>query len=344
MDGSWGERDVAVNGRAHAGWSGEGRVLVTGCAGFIGSHLSERLLQLGCEVVGVDCFTDYYARESKERNLAGLREARRFSFAQVDLSEDDLSGLLEDVSAVFHLAGQPGVRLSFGESFAIYLRHNLLATQRLLEATIGADAPAFTYASSSSVYGDTPHYPTRESSERRPVSPYGLTKLAAEELAGVYHRDFGVAAVGVRYFTVYGPRQRPDMAFSRFLRSALDGEPLLVLGDGRQVRDFTYVDDIVSGTIAAARRGRPGAVYNLGAEDPVELCEVFDLIGELVERPVMLDRRPALVGDASRTGSDGTLARRELGFAPRWSLRDGLAAQLRWMQAERDELPAAVPA
>jgi nucleoside-diphosphate-sugar epimerase len=343
MDGSSGERDVAVNGGGHWGWSGQGRVLVTGCAGFIGSHLAERLVQMGCEVVGVDCFTDYYARESKERNLARLRESRRFSFAPVDLSEDDLPGLLEEVTAVFHLAGQPGVRLSFGESFATYLRHNLLATQRLLEAVIGSEVQTFTYASSSSVYGDAPHYPTRESSERRPVSPYGLTKLAAEELAGVYHRDFGVAAVGVRYFTVYGPRQRPDMAFSRFLRSALDGEPLLVLGSGRQVRDFTYVEDIVSGTIAAARRGRPGGVYNLGAEDPVELCQVFDLIAELVERPVVLDRRPALVGDAPRTGSDGALARRELGFEPRWGLRDGLASQLRWLQAERDEEPAAVP-
>jgi nucleoside-diphosphate-sugar epimerase len=344
MDGLLGERDVAVNGGGHRGWSGRGRVLVTGCAGFIGSHLSERLVQMGCEVIGVDCFTDYYARESKERNLADLREARRFTFVPVDLSEDELTGLLDDVTAVFHLAGQPGVRLSFGESFAVYLRHNLLATQRLLEAVIGPEAPTFIYASSSSVYGDAAHYPTRETSERQPVSPYGLTKLAAEELAGVYHRDFDLHTIGVRYFTVYGPRQRPDMAFSRFLRSALDGEPLLVLGDGRQVRDFTYVDDIVSGTIAAARRGRPGAVYNLGAEDPVELCQVFDLIAELVERPVVLDRRPALVGDAPRTGSDGTLARRELGFAARWDLRDGLAAQLRWLQAERDEEPAAVPA
>jgi UDP-glucuronate 4-epimerase len=344
MDGRGGELDAAFNGRRQGDWNGTGRVLVTGCAGFIGSHLSERLVVMGCDVVGVDCFTDYYARESKERNLAPLRDEPRFEFAPLDLSEDDLAGLLDGVEVVFHLAGQPGVRLSFGEGFGTYLRHNVHATQRLLEASIGPDGPRFVYASSSSVYGATPRYPTLETSERRPVSPYGLTKLAAEELAGVYHRDFGVRTVGLRYFTVYGPRQRPDMAFSRFLRAALDGEPLLILGDGRQVRDFTYVGDIVQGTIAAARHGHSGAIYNLGAESPVELCEVLELISELLGRPIALDRRPALVGDAARTGSDGTLARRDLGFTPSWELRNGLAAQLRWVQAELDEEPAAIPA
>src|SRR3954452_3485550 len=208
----------------------DGRVLITGCAGFIGSHLSERLLADGTEVVGVDCFTDYYDRELKERNLQHVLGHHGFTFHNVDLSEDELDGMLDGVWTVIHLAGQPGVRLSFGDGFASYVRHNVLATQRLLEEAVRNPVERFAYASSSSVYGDAPAYPTRETSDRNPVSPYGMTKVATEEVAAVYHRNFDVPVVGLRFFTVYGPRQLPDMAFTRFLQRAVADEPLPLFG------------------------------------------------------------------------------------------------------------------
>jgi nucleoside-diphosphate-sugar epimerase len=311
------------------------RVLVTGCAGFIGSHLSERLVELGHEVVGVDCFAPYYARKNKERNLARLRDEGHFSLHELDLSRDPLDRAFEGVEIVYHLAAQAGVRGSFGESFQEYVRHNVIATQRLFEWASGVELRALVYASSSSVYGDTPVYPTAETGARRPVSPYGMTKVAAEELAGVYLRCFGVPAVALRYFTAYGPRQRPDMAFSRFFRCALSGLPLPVHGDGRQVRDFTYIGDVVEGTIAAAALGRPGVAYNIGGGSPVELVEAIRMIAELTGRQIELSRRPAPVGEACRTGSDGALAGRDLAFTPRTKLEDGLAAQFEWTVAER---------
>jgi UDP-glucuronate 4-epimerase len=317
-----------------------GRVVVTGCAGFIGSHLCERLVADGREVVGVDCFTNYYARERKERNLAQLREAPSFTLIEADLANSPLDGLLEGVDTVFHLAAQAGVRGSFGESFRDYVTANVLATQRLLEEAARTSVGAFVYASSSSVYGDAPAYPTTEETERRPVSPYGMTKVATEELAGVYNRCFGVPVIGLRYFTAYGPRQRPDMAFSRFLNCALGRTPLPVNGDGRQIRDFTFVDDVLDGTLAAARLGRAGAVYNVGGGRPVPVIDAIRLIGELVGRPIEVAHVPAPLGDPRRTGCDPSLAMAELGFVPRTPLPDGLAAQLDWMLAE-EGVPAA---
>lgn len=311
------------------------RVLVTGCAGFLGSHLSERLVDTGREVVGIDCFTDYYARAIKERNLERLNEEPRFTLRELDLSADDLDGPLEGVDVVIHLAAQAGVRGSFGEGFEVYLRNNVRATQRLLEEAAHRPISSFTYASSSSVYGDAEAYPTTEATERRPVSPYGMTKVSTEELAGVYHRCFGVPVVGLRYFTAYGPRQRPDMAFTRFFTRALAGEALPIIGDGRQVRDFTYVDDVVAGTIAAAERGRAGSVYNIGGGAPVELGEAVGLIQDLVGRPVPIERRPSQVGEARRTTCDGDLARREIDFTPQTDLKTGLAAQLEWVVSDR---------
>lgn len=318
--------------------AGRSRVLVTGCAGFIGSHVCERLLAAGCYVVGVDCFTSYYDRASKERNLANLLGEPRFRLAPLDLSADHITGVLDGVTHVIHLAGQPGVRLSFGDGFSTYLRHNVLATQRLLEEAVRCPVKRFAYASSSSVYGDAPTFPTHEGSPRRPVSPYGMTKVATEELAAVYERDFGVPVVGLRFFTVYGPRQRPDMAFTTFLRRAVNDEPLPILGRGDQVRDFTYVDDIVDGTIAAAERGRAGAVYNLGGGEPVALKQALETIAELLGRSVRFDHRPGGVGEAHRTGCDGTLAREELGFSPRVDLYTGLQAQLEWVLADQASL------
>jgi nucleoside-diphosphate-sugar epimerase len=281
--------------------------------------------------VGVDCFVPYYPRAAKERNVERLREEPAFSLLELDLAQDPLEGLLDGVDVVFHLAAQAGVRGSFGAAFGAYLRNNVLATQRLLEQAARSPVAAFVYASSSSVYGDAAAYPTRELSTRRPVSPYGMTKVATEELAGVYLRCFGVPAVGLRYFTAYGPRQRPDMAFTRFFGCALAGRPLPINGDGRQVRDFTFVDDVVVGTIAAARMGRPGAVYNIGGGSPVELLDAIGLIAELTGTALVLEPRRAPVGDPRRTGCDGERARRDLGFVARTELRDGLAAQLEWI-------------
>ena len=309
------------------------RVLVTGTAGFIGSHLSERLIAMGHTVVGVDCFTDFYARSLKEANLVRLLDHSSFRFRELDLSIDDLDGLLEGVDVVFHLAAQAGVRGSFGESFATYLRNNLYATQRLLEAAVVDPVRAFVYASSSSVYGNAPLYPTSEETPRRPVSPYGMTKAATEDLTATYYRCFGVPVVGLRYFTAYGPRQRPDMAFSRFLRAILHGEPLTLLGDGTQVRDFTYVDDIVAGTIAAARHGRGNRAYNIGGGRSVQLITAIQTIERLAGRRARLQQAPPQLGDAYRTGCDCGLAVSELAYAPQTLLEDGLAAQLEWVLA-----------
>jgi len=320
------------------------RVLVTGCAGFLGSHLSERLVELGHTVLGVDCFAPYYSRETKERNLERVRDEPRFALVELDLAAEALDGLMEGVDTVFHLAAQAGVVGSFGASFEIYVRNNVLATQRLLEAAANASPVAFVYASSSSVYGDASVYPTTELSSRRPLSPYGMTKVATEELAGVYRRCFGVPVIGLRYFTAYGPRQRPDMAFSKFFRCALSGRALPINGKGRQVRDFTFVDDVVAGTLAAAELGRPGRIYNIGGGSPVELLEAIAWIADLTGRDIELDRRPAPVGEAQRTGCDGGLARRELGFAPRTGLFEGLAAQLQWMRGEEQRHVATVAA
>ncbi len=309
------------------------RILVTGCAGFLGSHLCERLVAEGHQVVGVDCFTDFYSRPLKEANLTKLREESRFSFREIDLADDELAGVIDGIDVIVHLAAQAGVRGSFGDGFSAYLRHNVQATQRLLEAVKDMPLMSFTYASSSSVYGNAPSFPTREDAPRRPVSPYGMTKVSTEDLAGVYHRAFGVPVVGLRYFTAFGPRQRPDMAFTRFLTRAVAGEPIPLIGDGRQVRDFTYVDDVVGGTIAAGTMGRPGAVYNIGGGRPVELRDAIATIEELIDRPIELELRPVQVGDARATGCDGTLARKDLGYEPRVSLRDGLATQLEWVLA-----------
>jgi UDP-glucuronate 4-epimerase len=225
------------------------------------------------------------------------------------------------------------VRGSFGDTFSVYVRNNIEATSRLLERAASASSLSrFVYASSSSIYGDALSYPTPESAQPRPVSPYGMTKVATEELAGVYHRTRGVPVVGLRYFTVYGPRQRPDMAFTRFLTRALRGEQLTVYGDGRQIRDFTFVDDIVDGTIAAAERGRAGGVYNLGGGSPVRLEDVLVMLRELLERPLRVRHASGPLGDARRTGGDGTLAATELGFDPATPLPTGIAAQLEWLQ------------
>lgn len=303
-------------------------VLVTGCAGFLGSHLCESLLARGHDVTGVDCFTDYYPRALKEANLAGLRRAPGFNLVEADIALAPLTPLLAGVDVVFHLAAQAGVRNSFGGGFGAYLHHNVRGTQRLLEAAAVEELAAFVYASSSSVYGDQEVYPAREDAPLRPVSPYGATKVITEQLAGAFWRSQGVPVVGMRYFTVYGPRQRPDMAFSRFLSRAMSGRPLQVLGDGTQVREFTFVDDVVRATVAAAKRGERGSVYNIGGGQPVSVLEAISLLEELLDRPLEVERVDANPGDPRRTEADVTRAARDLGYEPKTPLEDGLAAHL----------------
>jgi UDP-glucose 4-epimerase len=309
--------------------------LVTGCAGFLGSHLCEALLERGHDVVGVDCFTDYYPRALKESNVAGIRRVAGFRFLEADLAVAPLDRLLDGVDVVFHLAAQPGVRASFGDALGVFVRNNVAVTQRLLEAAAATDLSAFVYASSSSVYGDQEFYPAREDAPVRPVSPYGATKVITEQLANAYWSSQGVPVVGMRYFTVYGPRQRPDMAFSRFLSRALSGRPLRVFGDGRQVREFTYVHDVVRASIAAADRGERGGVYNVGGGQPVALLEVISMLEGLLGGSLAREHVEAGPGDPRRTAADVTRAVRDLQYRPVTTLAEGLAAQIESLDAAR---------
>jgi UDP-glucose 4-epimerase len=306
------------------------KALVTGAAGFIGSHLSAALLDEGAEVVGLDCFTDYYPRELKEQNVAAVARPG-FRLVEEALQTADLDALLEGVTHVFHLAAQAGVRRSWGDEFRIYTSFNVDATQRLLEAVRGRPIHRLVYASSSSVYGDIAEIPMREDARLQPVSPYGVTKLAAEHLCHLYHVNYGVPAVSLRYFTVYGPRQRPDMAFHRFTRAAFEGRPISLYGDGEQTRDFTFVADAVAATRAAGDRGRPGAVYNIGGGSRVSINDVLETIGRLTGRPLDIRREDAQKGDMRDTFADTSRARADLGFEPSHTLDTGLAAECGWM-------------
>lgn len=307
-------------------------VLVTGCAGFIGSHLCERLLSEGFAVLGVDCFTDYYSPSLKKENLQSLLKHPHFEFWNLDLVSADLKPLIQRVGAVFHQAGQPGVRASWRESFQVYLANNVLATQRLLEACIGAPLHRFVFASSSSVYGDADRYPTSEETLPQPVSPYGATKLAAEHLCRLYWKNFGVPTISLRYFTVYGPRQRPDMAFHKFIRALFQEQTIEIYGDGQQTRDFTYVSDIVEANLLALRSGYVGEVFNIGGGSRISLEEVLNLLEEITGCSSQRVYQPSQKGDVLHTGADITKARRMLGYKPRVSLREGLQAEVEWLR------------
>lgn len=308
--------------------------LVTGAAGFIGSHLAERLLREGYRVVGLDCFTDYYPRRLKEHNLAALRSQAHFRFLEEDLCTADLEALLrqERIDVIFHQAAQAGVRASWGREFAAYTQNNVLATQRLLEAARAYGVARFIYASSSSVYGDTDELPMRETSRPQPLSPYGVTKLAAEHLCQLYHANFGLPTISLRYFTVYGPRQRPDMAFHRFIRALLRGEALPVYGNGEQTRDFTFIDDIVAANLQAMQAQASGVVLNIGGGSRVTLNHVLALLSEITGFPLRIDRQGYQQGDVRHTWADTSAAAKLLGYAPRHSLADGLRAEVEWLK------------
>ena len=307
------------------------KAVVTGAAGFIGSHLSAALLDSGATVTGIDCFTDYYPRALKDANLATAMGRPGFSFIEGALQEIDLVPALAGATHVFHLAAQAGVRKSWGRDFDVYTRNNVEATQRLLEALVGMSIQKYVYASSSSVYGDHVPLPMREDASLQPLSPYGVSKLAAEHLGHLYWANYGVPAVSLRYFTVYGPRQRPDMGFQRFLTAVRDGKPIAVYGDGEQTRDFTFVSDIIAANMAAATQGRPGSVYNIGGGSRVTLNHVLDLIRKVTGKTVAVQREPEQKGDMRHTYADTSAARRDLDFNPRVTLENGLDQQYRWL-------------
>jgi UDP-glucose 4-epimerase len=307
------------------------KALVTGAAGFIGSHLSAALLDRGAEVTGIDCFTDYYPRFIKEMNLGVNAAKPGFHFIGGSLQSADLAALLEGKTHVFHLAAQAGVRKSWGSDFRIYTDNNVDATQRLLEACVGLPLHRFVYASSSSVYGDNVSIPMREDALPQPVSPYGVTKLAGEQLCYLYHANCHVPTTSVRYFTVYGPRQRPDMAFHRFIRAALRGDPITLYGDGEQTRDFTFVSDAVTATVAAGDRGGLGRAYNVGGGSRVSVNRLFEIIGRIHGKPLQIRREPEQKGDMRDTFADTTRARADLGFTPQVTLEQGLEAEYRWL-------------
>jgi UDP-glucose 4-epimerase len=307
------------------------KALVTGAAGFIGSHLTSALLDRGFEVTGLDCLTDFYPRPIKEANLAVNRSREGFRFVFGSVQHADLPPLLDDKTHVFHLAAQAGVRKSWGRDFTTYTENNVDATQRLLEACVGRPLHRFVYASSSSLYGDNVTLPMREDALPQPVSPYGVTKLAAEQLCYLYFVNHGVPTTSVRYFTVYGPRQRPDMAFNRFIRAAMSGTPITLYGDGEQTRDYTYVSDAVDATIAAGERGVPGRAYNIGGGSRVTVNQVIDVVARIMGKRIDVRREPAQKGDMRDTYADTSLARADLGFAPRVPLEQGIEAEYRWL-------------
>ena len=311
-----------------------GRALVTGAAGFIGSHLCERLLADGRDVVGIDCLTGYYDPALKRKNLSGFVSNPAFRFVQEDLLDTDLDALLDGCDLVFHEAAQAGVRASWGSEFSIYLRCNLASTQRLLESVRGRDGIKLVYASSSSVYGRVSELPMRETSLPRPFSPYGVTKLAAEQLVDLYRMNYGLRAVALRYFTVYGPRQRPDMAFTRFLAAALAGRPLGIYGDGSQTRDFTYVADIVEANMRAAAYEGDEFVFNVGGGSRVTLKEALRLLEAAAGEPLDLQWLEKQKGDVPDTLAATEKIEREFGFVPGVGLASGLAAQAAWLREE----------
>jgi nucleoside-diphosphate-sugar epimerase len=315
--------------------------LVTGAAGFIGSHLCERLVAEGWRVIGVDSFEDYYPRPYKERNVAHLLAGERFTLHELNLlnlaeSSSEGAALLRDsvreADVVYHLAAQAGVRASWGGHFDVYTQNNVLATQLLLEAAKAEGVGRFVYASTSSVYGDTDSLPMREDAVCRPHSPYGVTKLAGEHLCQLYWRNFGVPTACVRFFTVYGPRQRPDMGFHRFIRMMLEGRPIPVYGDGSQTRDFTYVSDIVRGLLASSD-APPGDVCNLGGGSRVSLVQAMSVLGEVMGIEPALEIRETQAGDVRDTWASLRHARRVLSYEPRVSLEDGLAAEVEWLRS-----------
>jgi UDP-glucose 4-epimerase len=309
------------------------KILVTGTAGFIGSHLSERLLKEGYAVKGVDSFLDYYPRMIKEHNLKGLIGKKGFEFVEGDILGLDLEELLDGIDVVFHQAAIAGVRSSWGAKFDEYVRNNISGTQLLLEACKDRPLKKFVYASSSSVYGDSDELPIKETSALRPVSPYGVTKLSGEQLAYLYYKGYGVPVVSLRYFTVYGPRQRPDMAFHKFLRAVITGGEIEVYGTGEQTRDFTFMGDAVDANLAAFSNGVDGEAYNVGGGSRIKLIECIRIIEEISGMKAKLRFGDSQRGDARHTYADVSKAKKDFGYSPRVGIREGLTEHYNWLKS-----------
>jgi UDP-glucose 4-epimerase len=302
------------------------KIIVTGAGGFIGSNLVETLLKQGKEVIGIDEFNDYYNPELKRKNIANFQNHPAFELVEGDIQVLDWQKLLQDVDVVYHQAAQAGVRASWGQGFRSYTERNINATQVLLEAAKDSKyLKRLVFASTSSVYGDAETLPTHEEICPKPVSPYGITKLAAERLCGLYYKNFGVPYVALRYFTVYGPRQRPDMAFHKFFKSVIEDQPIPVYGDGQQTRDFTFISDAVAANLAAATVPEAvGEIFNIGGGSRVVLTEVLDTMEEIVGKPIKRNHIEKAMGDARHTAADVSKARRILGYQPQVSLKEGL--------------------
>jgi nucleoside-diphosphate-sugar epimerase len=311
------------------------RCLVTGCAGFIGSHLTDRLLAGGHEVVGVDALTNNYGHTVKVRNLSSARTSEQFEFVEADLTTLSLEPLLESVDIVFHLAAQPGVRSSWGTRFSEYTQRNIVATQRLLEAARDRDRlHRFVYASSSSVYGTVSDLPVSETTVPHPVSPYGVTKLAGEHLCGLYHANFGIPTVSLRFFTVYGARQRPDMAFHKFIEALEHGQSFTIYDDGKQSRDFTHVSDVISAVVRAGDASQVvGRVYNVAGGSQVSLLDSLTCLASVMERELVVGHEPKQAGDVRDTYADIRSAHQDLGYRPTVPLREGLVDEVTWYRA-----------
>jgi nucleoside-diphosphate-sugar epimerase len=318
------------------------KVVVTGAAGFIGSHLCESLLEEGFLVTGIDSFTPYYDVRVKRGNVAALSKHPRFELMEASINDMDLDGALSDAAVVFHLAAQPGVRASWAEKFDEYIDSNIRATQRLCEACRGRPLRRFVYASSSSVYGDSAQLPMSEDHPTRPHSPYGVTKLSGEALCLLYRRNFGLPVVALRFFTVYGPRQRPDMAFHRFIAAALDGIPIEVYGNGTQTRDFTFISDIVDANLLAMRYDGSESVFNIGGGSRIALSAALDILTVALRAGgvVQVVFGDAVKGDVMHTYADIERARRELGYLPKVALEEGLAREVEWVSSTRRQLRA----
>jgi len=313
------------------------KALVTGVAGFIGSHLAERLVKEEFDVIGIDSFEDYYPRWIKEKNIESLLRSPKFTFIEANLLSDNLldpsrtPSNLKEIDYIFHQAAQAGVRRSWGADFQVYTNNNILATQKLLELSKGLNIKKFIYASSSSVYGNAQSLPIRESIPPKPLSPYGASKLAAESLCHLYWRNFGIPVVSLRYFTVYGPRQRPDMAFHKFIKGILRNEEIYIYGDGRQTRDFTYVSDIVESNLLALQ-SPSGEVFNIGGGKRLSLMNALNLIEALLERRARVKKIDAQKGDVHNTWADIEKAERVMGYEPRVSLEEGLKREISWIK------------
>jgi nucleoside-diphosphate-sugar epimerase len=309
--------------------------LVTGVAGFIGSHIAETLLLQGEKIIGIDQFNDYYDLSLKRKNAIDLEKYANFQLIEADIQAIDWQPILKDITVIYHQAAQAGVRASWGASFSQYTERNINATQILLEAAKEVSSlQRFVYASTSSVYGDAETMPTPETVCPEPVSPYGITKLAAERLCYLYHQNFGVPTVSLRYFSVFGPRQRPDMAFHKFFKAALAKQPINIYGDGQQTRDFTFVSDVIAANLSAAVTPEAvGEVFNVGGGSRVVLLDILDRVDEVIGNPIHRNYVEKAIGDARHTSADVTKASKILNYRPKISLLEGLTREWHWIKS-----------